>query len=533
MPTEEDKRKRLRYLQLKKKKSLFEQQKIEPVVEPEEEPVAKPSYLSGVGDLFTKDIPQTFQGAGERISKRTQRIDAPTELGVAAQKATGTKGLLGEFVEGTAGLPERLTRTVSGAVGTLGEVVGVPVEIATKGINRILGGKPGELIQKAVSKGVNSEAGKKVVEATSKWWEGLPQEDKANYGSIPDILDGIGIKGGRVIKPSLSPKELENIVKSGISKGIKPTVIGKTTLPKFEGFFKQSEKAVKTILENQNVIKLTDEFGESIPIPRSSAEFAKAIEATKGVIYKKYHGLAVSAGDKKAQFDFNPISKKLDEVISGPKKKKLTPDARVYAAKLKEELSELHGELPDIIEARIKDLNSSLAKFYEGRINKATAEIDASVANLMREELNNKITKAVGGQYSELKKQYGSLLAIEQEVNKRALVNARKAGKSVMDMTDIFTSGDLTAGILTLNPALVSRGVAGRMLKEFYRHLNDPDKSVKEMFLKANKITLPSQEKFRISPQILRGLPVSPTTKGVARGLSEEDIENLSKLNFK
>jgi hypothetical protein len=208
---------------------------------------------------------------------------------------------------------------------------------------------------------------------------------------------------------------------------------------------------------------------------------AQAIDQTKKIIYKQYHDMAVAAGDKGAQFDAAPIIAKIEEVSKDLKE---SPETRKYAESLKNEISELNGQSPEVIEARIKDMNSSLAGFYSGRTEKAKVRVDASVANLMREELDNKISGAVGPGYQDIKKKYGSLKAIEREVNHRAIVNARKAGKSVIDMTDIFTGGDLTAGVLTMNPMLIAKGVAGRGLKEIYKAINNPDRDVSSMFKK-------------------------------------------------
>jgi len=63
-------------------------------------------------------------------------------------------------------------------------------------------------------------------------------------------------------------------------------------------------------------------------------------------------------------------------------------------------------------------------------------------------------------------------------------VNARKANKGLMDMTDIFTGGDIAAGLLTANPALLAKGTVGKGLKEVFKALNDPDRAIANMFKK-------------------------------------------------
>lgn len=319
---------------------------------------------------------------------------------------------------------------------------------------------------------------------------GIGELALASKGGLTALRKGISKVSG--VKKSLSPVvAFERAVEKGVSKGIKPTVIGKPSLSRMEKFYDDAKDAVETIAANRKNLNLVDEVGEAIPFPKTSGQMAQAIDQTKKQLYKQYHDMALAAGDVGAKFDTKKILNKLDEVSTS---KKYDPNVRDYAETMKATIGELAGEAPEVIEARIADLNNSLVGFYEGRVGKAKAQVDASIANLMREELDNKITSAVGKGYQGLKNQYGSLKAIEKEVNKRALVNARRASKNVADLTDIFTGGELITGVLTANPALIAKGVAGRGIKELYKSLNDPDRYIKDMFKKAYNVVeeLPS-----------------------------------------
>lgn len=462
--------------------------------QPQPEPVQQK-----LGGYWTEDLPNAGKQIIDATMQKAGRIEAPTVLGTAAQRATGTTGLLGDLVEGTAGIPERAARTVAGAAGTIGEVAGQGANLAYKSANRLTGG----LLDKATKpvKQVISNLTEKPVKKISEWYNSLSEAEKANYGSALDMLELAGIiTGASVAKKTLSAsganvteKEVTDAIKTGISKGIKPTVIGKPNLNKLQGFYNKADDAIRTIAENKNNIRLVNEAGEAIPYPRTAGEMAQAIDQTKKHIYKTYHEMATQAGDAGAQFNLDPVINKLDDVAVDPRielpkgdpRKKHTKDVRDYAYNLKNELEELRGESPEIIESRIADLNNSLAGYYDGRVNKAKAQVDASVAQAMREQLDEQITNAIGEGYQDLKNKYGALKHIEKEVNKRALVNARKASKSVIDFTDIFTGGELVSGVLTMNPAIIAKGVAGRGLKEIYKNLNDPDKYIKRMFQKA------------------------------------------------
>jgi hypothetical protein len=469
-----------------------------------------PEQQSGIGGYWTEDLPNAGRQIVDAVKQKAGRIEAPTVLGTAAQNATGTTGLLGDLVEGTAGIPERLSRTVAGAAGTIGEVAGQGANLAYKSANRLTGG----LLDKATEPAKQFVSGlvEKPVRKISEWYNGLSEAEKANYGSAVDMLELLGIVAGANVANKVlvtsgaktAEKEATKAIKAGVSKGIKPTVIGKPSLGKMEKFYSKADEAVKTIAENKSSIKLLNDIGEEIPYPRTAGEMAQAIDQTKKHVYKTYHDMALDAGDAGAQFNINPVVNKLKGIAADPEeilkvgdpRKKYTKDIREYAHKLKMELEELRGETPEIIEARIADLNNSLAGYYDGRVTKAKAQVDASVAQAMREQLDDQITNAIGEGYQELKNKYGALKHIEKEVNKRALVNARRADKSVIDFTDIFTGGELVSGVLTMNPAIIAKGLAGRGIKEVYKGLNNPDRYIKRMFQKV--YALPDKPKSDI-----------------------------------
>lgn len=348
----------------------------------------------------------------------------------------------------------------------------------------------------------------------------------ANLEAGLKVLEGmtvgkVGGKGGAVAKdvakdvagavPEIATKaadKLDKIIDEGVSKGIKPTVVGKPSLARMEGFYDNAKQAVKTIAENRSDIKIIDDAGEVVAHPRTSAEFAQAIDQAKKKIYKQYHDMSVKAGDGGASFDLSTVKSELNK-ISSSDNLKMNPKVREYAASLADELEELDGAAPDVVEARIADLNNSLAGFYDGRVTKAQAQVDASVANLMRKELDDKITNAVGEGYQDLKNKYGSLKAIEKEVNKRALVNARQNAKGLTDLTDIFTGGEIVSGILSMNPALIAKGVAGRGIKEIYKNINKPDRYIERMFQRA----------YRDVPESVNQQMVTPAANVVSENL--------------
>lgn len=406
-------------------------------------------------------------------------------------------------------LPEKILRTVGGAAGNLFNIpmqAGNAFLSSIPGVNRLNDQAIGGMFSRVPVPGTSGTVGD-VAQGAQYEAQQHPRL-MANLGAAANITGVLPV--GRMVSgaadalkaadlgsmaPKVSLTELDKAIQKGVDKGIKPTVVGKPSFTKLDEFYSKANDAVKTIAENKDALKLVDENGEAIPRPRSATEMAQAITQTKKIIYDKYHDMAVNAGDAGAQFDSQPVISKLDQIAQaadeelkpGDPRLKYAPETRAYAASLKGEISELHGAPPDVIEARIADLNNSLKGFYEGRVSKAKAQIDGSIAQSMREELDDNIMQSQGEGYQDLKNQYGALKSVENEVSKRALVNARRATKGAFDLTDVFTGGELVGGLLTGNPLAVAKGATGIGIKTAWKALNDPDRYINNMFDKAWK----------------------------------------------
>lgn len=404
----------------------------------------------------------------------------------------------------------RFSPTLGSALNVAGQAGGFVADVAGAGINAIPGAT------EAITGIVQSQKGNPIVDLVKSGWnqfsEGT-QNDLENLANATMILPGAsmargtlsaGKEGinivrdiGTIVKtPANIEKKLSTVVGKGIDKAIRPTVVGKRTAPQAKKYYEKAKMAVKNIIDNKNNLVLTDIDGNAVTgLPKTLKQFSEAIDQTKKSIYQQYHSMATEAGEAGSLFNADNILTKLDDVANDLKH---NPQVRKYANDLKAEIEELHGQPPDIIEARIADLNNSLSGFYEGRVSKAKAQVDSSVANLMRNELDNNIMSAVGSGYQNLKNQYGALKTLEKEVNHRAIVNARKNTKGLLDFSDVFTGGEIIGGVLSANPAWVVRGVAGKGIMQYVKFLNNPDRIVKGMFSDAEKLI----NKSSIQPEI-------------------------------
>ncbi|MDD5394943.1 MAG: hypothetical protein PHE17_18145 [Thiothrix sp.] len=501
-------------------------------------PAPKPGLIGRV-DQYVRDAESRIGEGAKR--QMVENVAAPTVLGTDILHLQ--PGSTGELY---AGIPERAARFAAGTLGTAADIAGEAVAPIFRGatsaargvyhgiesvvnpIRSAIGEEPLvspvqelrpiiEPIKKAQTvyeqykatqtpagqanlSGAES-AGKAAMMAAPIPIIGKPIEKavggagKAIAGKIEDVInpppEAIAAKAASAFSKA---------AEEGTSKGIKPTVIGKPTLKKMEGFYQNVSNAAQTIAEHKDAIKITDENGEAIHHPRSSAELAQAIDQAKKNIYSQYHSMATAAGESGANFNAKPIVDKLEN-ITGVRSEdgkswvikpdlKHSPQIRDYAKSLINDIRELHGQSPEVIEARITELNQSLKAFYANpdRVTAAKAQVDASVAQALREELDQGITRATGPGYQQLKNKYGALKAIEKEVNKRALVNARRAKKNIADLTDIFTGGEMIGGLLTGHPGMILKGATGFGIKSWYKWLNNPDRYIERMMDRAYKL---------------------------------------------
>lgn len=317
----------------------------------------------------------------------------------------------------------------------------------------------------------------------------------AAAGAVSDAYEGTGIKKS----PAQIQAASDSSIKAGMQKGVKPTILGKQSVARQSAFYDSAKSAVKTISENRSQIQITNaETGEVTNKPQTVAEFSQALDQSKDIIYKKYSAMSKAAGESGATVDVKPIVGKLyntafTKIVSDGKggidleksvpNIKYSPAMRSYAIEMVKEVQELQGASPEIIESRIKDLNGSLAGYYEGRTVKAKAQIDASVAANLRSMLDDSITESLNKPgYQELKNQYGDLKALEKDVNKRAIVLARQNVKSLpQTLTDVWSGAELISGAFG-NPAGIAKAVAGKGIMKIISKMNAPDTYIAKMF---------------------------------------------------
>ncbi len=304
---------------------------------------------------------------------------------------------------------------------------------------------------------------------------------------IPAIKTGIGYL--------TKPQNIQQAVGKGIEKGVKPSVIGKSTAPQIERYFSKAENAVEIIIANKSNLQFTDEVGQVIQgkLPGNLKQFSQAIDQTKRTVFSQYNDMAVKAGQKQLTINLKPINQELEKIAQSNVLTDLSPGVSDYAWNTAQKLLARRTYTVEEAQDAIALLNRNLESFYKNPTYETASKayIDSLVANNLRKSLDNLIESTVAPGYQGLKNQYGALKTIEKEINQRAIVDARKNVKGLLDFSDIYSGYHVINGILSLNPATVGAGVAARIISWLYKIGNDPNRIIKTMFSNVEKLQQP------------------------------------------
>ena len=319
----------------------------------------------------------------------------------------------------------------------------------------------------------------------------------------------IGGAGVPAIKTGVNyltkPQNIQQIVEKGIQKGIKPSVINKSTSSEAQRYLDKARTGVETIIENKPNLQFIDETGTMIKgeLPKSVKEFSQSIEQTRRSVFQEYNVLSRQAGQQPKGIDLTKVAKELDIIANNPVVLKEAPGTARYA-KMKAEAYRNQVYNPEQAEQAIA-INNRKLEVMPTQADANNAWIDKMTNDILRKELDNVIESAVGPGYQQLKNKYGALKTIEKDVTHRALIDARKNQAGLMDLPLVFTGFEAIRGILSGNPGMLVAAAGASGISRVMKHLVNPNRYIKSMFSNTEKMmTQPKQ----ISP-LTRTLPPS------------------------
>lgn len=304
-------------------------------------------------------------------------------------------------------------------------------------------------------------------------------------------------------------------VDKGINKGVRPSVVKKEMWSQRDKYMQNANVAVDEIINNKQNLKLLDREGNTKAgkLPETLEEFSQALEQTKRQIYSEYDGLAKQAEQQGTMINMAPIAAELDGIVNSRVMQTVDPGTIRYAAERKAAFENQRFSAKETQEI-IQILNQSEKAYYANPTPemKGKAYVDSLIANNLRAGLDAAIESATGIEYAPLKRKYGAIRMLETDVTKRAIVDARKNIRGLIDFSDIFSSSQLMQGLIAQQPALLASGAAIKFTTMFTKHINDPNRIVKSMFKKAEKYQMYDEgRKITITPGTVMGAMAGET----------------------
>ena len=322
-----------------------------------------------------------------------------------------------------------------------------------------------------------------------------------------------------------------------INKSIKPTVAWKQSAADLAKFQENVVKSVDNIIQNKDNLKFTDELWQTIEwkTPESLQQFSEAIWQTKNSIFQQYNSLAKEAW-KTVDVPLDNIVKELDIIVNNQLLDISAPWLRKYAESMKKTVAKINKLWVEKSQELLQQLNEKLKAFY---INPNPNDIwknmvDVLISNNLRQWLDDSILKALwDNQYSNLKSKYGELVSIEKEVAKRALIEARRNNKSLLDFTDIFSAWDVIWWLAWWQFGLVAKWLIQKGIKEYFKFLDNPNTNIKKLFKKVEQWKI-DVDSLRKAKNLEKSEKVLEKAKEVKLEKQKEPwLSNLGKTKWK
>jgi len=300
------------------------------------------------------------------------------------------------------------------------------------------------------------------------------------------------LKNALTKTPEQILQETNTVIDNAILKAIKPTIKGKKTVASLEQYQSKARSAVNSIIDNKENLVLLDDVGESVVLPDSLKTFSDAISQTKKKVFNEYDSLLKEAGDTGVSLNTLTIADDLANVKKSSKWAVIEDNFPEVVKYVDDKISILKNRKSYTLEQAqevIKAYNNSLEAFYRNPSPEGFGKVtvDAMIVNNMRKNLDELINATTGEQYQALKAQYGALREIEEDVAKRFIIDAKKNQKGLVDFTDVFSAGDIVAGLTTGNPAFLLKGAAQKTVVEWFKSINNPNNIIKKMFNNVNE----------------------------------------------
>jgi rare lipoprotein A len=290
-------------------------------------------------------------------------------------------------------------------------------------------------------------------------------------------------------------QRVSKVVKDGVEKAIRPSVIGKKTATQQASYFKKAESVVNDVLDNKPNLEIVDKDGSLVVgrNPESLNEALQAVGQTKENMFETYSPMIKKASAEGATVDGGAIARKLRSFAAQEDVQIANPSLVKYATDMADNLDGRVISL-DTAEATAKRFNAMLKeKYHQAKLTGAdvsSAHVDDMVLRYLRNEIADKA--GVG----DFKRRYGALSEFEGDLAKRAIVAGRQNKVGLVDSIASIESGADIAGAVAMsaftgNPmwlGLAVRGIGAKAAGSIIKGINSPDANISRMFKNVEKL---------------------------------------------
>lgn len=286
-----------------------------------------------------------------------------------------------------------------------------------------------------------------------------------------------------------------------INKSIKPTVKGKMSQSDYNKYIDDTLDVVDFMDKNKSVLQYTDDAWEAVTwkLPTNMRETSETLGNLKKTLYDAYNNIAVKAWEKWARVNMNKAFSQLDDLERDVSQNIANPQTKTIIDNFKKALLEYTDDAGTIsiedAQKLTQDFNKQLTAFFKNpnmndvsknsivaQLNKWTKEaINDSIDDVLDESIAN--WGNMSQYYRDLKWMYGKIKTIEDEVSKRALVEARKNAKWLSQtVLDSLAWGEFTDAILTANVGKLWKSAIMKAIWKYYKYVNDPNVQLNNLF---------------------------------------------------
>lgn len=288
-----------------------------------------------------------------------------------------------------------------------------------------------------------------------------------------------------------------------INKSIKPTVKGKMNQADYNKFIDDTLDVTHFMNKNKKLLEYTDDAWEKVTgqLPKNLRETSETLSNLKKTLYDAYNDIATQAWDKWARVNLNKAFQNLDDLkksvsqnIANTKTESIVDD---YMNKLLQFTDDAGSISIEDAQKITQEYNNQLTNFFKNISNSSDdVSKNAIIAKLnkwVKDAIDDSLTNALddwikwawtnAAYYKDLKWMYSKIKTIEDEIAKRALVDARKNSKWLTtSLLDAFAWWELTEALLTANPAQLGKSTILKAISKYYNYINDPNTQISKLF---------------------------------------------------